>query len=322
MPPRMLNVVHVLLVLAGLGALGASAAGYGPAWLDGAGAVAIGTTYVWILAARTGGRVAVFAPLALVLGTATVVLDNAVLRSGTAVMTSAAGAVLGVMATVPAVRYMAVVREVLLAFLVAAIAAVAAVGFEPQITLVRFDYATLAVALVLVLALVFRLGAGLHGLGTRGLVVVVIGGLALAIALVYGELLRRYGTPGLVQSLVDAVHWMRVNLGGAPRPLQALLGIPALAWGVHQRARRRQGWWACAFGVVATAPVATLVLDPWLPIRELLLTELYTLLVGLVIGYVLIRLDLAFTGSRGRGARRAEAASAVRPEPRRTQALL
>lgn len=322
MPPRMLNVVHVLLVLAGLGALGASAAGYGPAWLDGAGAVAIGTTYVWILAARTGGRVAVFAPLALVLGTATVVLDNAVLRSGTAVMTSAAGAVLGVMATVPAVRYMAVVREVLLAFLVAAIAAVAAVGFEPQITLVRFDYATLAVALVLVLALVFRLGAGLHGLGTRGLVVVVIGGLALAIALVYGELLRRYGTPSLVDSTEGAVHWMRTNLGAAPRPIQALLGVPALAWGCYQRARRRQGWWACAFGVTATAPVAHLVMDPGLSLTELGLSEAYTLVIGLILGYLVVRLDLAVTGSRGRGARRAEEATAIRPEPRRTEALL
>jgi len=41
-----------------------------------------------------------------------------------------------------------------------------------------------------------------------------------------------------------------------------------------------------------------------------------------VIGYVVIRVDLALTGSRGRRARRDEQASAVRPEPRRTAALL
>lgn len=322
MPSRVLTALHVLLVAAGLGALGASAAGYGPPWLDGAGAVAIGTTYIWILAARTGGRVAVFTPLALALGVATVALDNAVLRSGTAVMTSAAGAVLGVMVTVPAVRYVAVVREVLIAFGVAGVGAVAAVGFEPQITLSRFDYATLAVSIVLVLALVFRLGAGFHGLGTRGLLIVVIGGLVLAVALVYGELLRRYGTPGLVDSTTDAVHWMRTNLGASVRPLQAVLGIPALAWGCHQRARRRQGWWACAFGVTATAPVVPLVMDPRLSLAELGLSQAYTLVVGLALGYVLVRLDLALTGSRGRGARRAEEASAIRPEPQRTEALL
>lgn len=315
-------MLHVLLVLAGIAALGLAAAEIGPSWLDAVGAVLIGTTYIWILAARSGGRAVIFTPLALGISVAAVVVDNGVLRSGTAVMVSAAGAALGVMATVPAARFLVVIREMVLALVIAAIGAVAAVGFEPHITLNRFYYATLVVALGLVVALVYRLGAGFHGIGTRGLLVIAVGGVGLVVAVAYGELLRRYGTPGLVQSLVDAVHWMRVNLGGAPRPLQALLGIPALAWGVHQRARRRQGWWACAFGVVATAPVATLVLDPWLPIRELLLTELYTLLVGLVIGYVLIRLDLAFTGSRGRGARRAEAASAVRPEPRRTQALL
>lgn len=319
---RLLRVLHVVLVVAGLGALGAAEAGIGPAWLDGAGATVVATTYVWILAARTGGRVAVFTLLALAIGVATVVLDNGVLRSGAAVMTSAAGAALGVLATVPARRFLVVVREVVLALVVAAVGAVAAVGFEPRLTLERFDFATVIVALGLVVALVFRLGAGFHGLGTRGFVIVVVGGFVLAVTLVYGELLRRYGTPALVESVVDAVHWLRAHLGAAPRPLQALLGIPALAWGVHQRARRRQGWWACAFGVVATAPVATLVMNPRIPLEELLLTEAYTLVVGLVIGFVLVRVDLALTGSRGRGARRLEAAAALRPEPRRTEALL
>jgi len=314
--------LHVAVILAGLAALGLSAAEIGPSWLDGAGAVAIGTTYVWILAARTGGRVLVFVPLALAVGVAAVALDNGVLRSGTAVMTSAAGAALGVMVTVPAPRFLSAAREVVIALLVAGVGAVASVGFEPRITLERFDYATLAVSLGLVFALVYRLGAGLHGLGTRGLVIVVGGGLTLAVAMAYAELLRRYGTPGLVHSAFDAVHWMRDHLGASPRPLQALLGIPALTWGCHQRARRRQGWWACAFGVTATAPVATLVMDPALPLVELALIEVYTLVVGLAIGFVVIRLDLALTGSRGRGARRAEEATAVRPEPVRTAALL
>jgi len=42
----------------------------------------------------------------------------------------------------------------------------------------------------------------------------------------------------------------------------------------------------------------------------------------LVIGYVIIRVDLALTGSYGQGGRRLEEASAVRPEPPRTAALL
>ena len=41
-----------------------------------------------------------------------------------------------------------------------------------------------------------------------------------------------------------------------------------------------------------------------------------------VIGFIVIRLDLAFTGPRGRRGRRAEEAGALRPEPGRTRALL
>ena len=43
---------------------------------------------------------------------------------------------------------------------------------------------------------------------------------------------------------------------------------------------------------------------------------------GLLIGYVVIRVDLALTGSNGAGGRRLEEAAAARPEPRRTAALL
>src|SRR3954452_12070226 len=41
--------------------------------------------------------------------------------------------------------------------------------------------------------------------------------------------------------------WSRNHLGAFPRPIEAVLGVPALAWGCHMRARRRQGWWLCAF---------------------------------------------------------------------------
>ena len=39
-------------------------------------------------------------------------------------------------------------------------------GFEPVISLARFEYTTLALSLVGALMIVYRLGAGLHGLGT------------------------------------------------------------------------------------------------------------------------------------------------------------
>jgi NhaP-type Na+/H+ or K+/H+ antiporter len=48
----------------------------------------------------------------------------------------------------------------------------------------------------------------------------------------------------------------------------------------------------------------------------------YGLVIGLVLGYLVVRVDAFLSGTRGARARRAEAATAHRPEPRRTAALL
>ncbi len=118
------------------------------------------------------------------------------------------------------------------------------------------------------------------------------------------------------------MHWSRDHLGAFPRPIETVLGIPALAWGCHMRARRRQGWWVCAFGVAATAPVAQALLNPAITLRESGLSVVYGVVAGLLLGFVVIRVDLALTGPRGAGGRRAEEAAAGRPEPARTRALL
>lgn len=306
----------------GLAALVAAMVPVGPGWLGEAGAVAVAVTYTWALAARTGGRPLVFGGLALLLGVLAVVLDEDALRTGAAVLTCVVSAVLAVMGTVPARRFHQAARECALALLVAAVGALATVGFEPRIALVRFEYVTLGLALVAAFLLVVRLGAGLHGLGRRGVAIVLVGTVLLAVTLAYAELLRRYGTPGLVSSLLDAVRWSRDHLGAFPRPIETVLGVPALVWGCHMRARRRQGWWVCAFGVCATAPVANALANPSISLLECTLSVVYGAVVGLVIGYVVIRLDLALTGPRGRRSRRAEEEAAGRPEPRRTEALL
>ncbi len=314
--------LHALLLGSGLAALVAGELNLGPTYLPGVGAVVVSTVFTWILAVRTGGRWLLFSAMAGALGAATLVLDRAELRAGAAVLTLALGAVTGVMTTVPAVKYVHAIREVILAGAIAAVGGLAAAGFEPVVTLTRFEYAALGVALALSLAVVFRLGAGLHGLGTRGLVVMLGGGVSLGFALIYAELLRRYGTPSLIESALDAVRWARSHLGAFPRTMPSLLGIPALAWGCHQRARRRQGWWASAFGVCAMVPGAVLLVNPSVNATEAALTAAYTLVVGLVFGFLVVRLDLALTGSHGKGGRRAEEATAIRPEPQRTQALL
>jgi len=324
-------LVWLVVLTAGVAGLGARVAGIGPGWLGETGAVAVATAYTWALASRTGGRPAIFAGLALLVGGTVAAVGTDELRTGAAVLSAALGAVLAVMATVPARRFAGVIRESAIAVVISGIGGLAALGFEPVLTVSRFQYAVLACAMICAFFLVYRLGAGLHGLGRRGVLVVAVGGAMLIATLLYAEMIRRYGTPGLVDGVHDGLNWCRDHLGGYPRPIEALLGIPALAWGTHMRARRRQGWWVCLFGVALTAPLAATLANPDLGVIEAALGAAYSLVVGLVIGFVIVRLDLAITGAHGasirsragrRAVREAEDASAVRPEPRRVRALL
>jgi len=288
-----------------------------PQWLDGAGAVAVVTALSWLLATRTAGRALISAGLALALGVASLVVGGRVLPTGAAVMTCVVGSVYAVMITVPAVTGLKAIREALIAALVATVTAFAAVGFEPTVATERFEIVALLLALALVLAIVYRLGAGLHGLGRRGMIVVAIGLGVLFATLAYAELLRRYGAQTFVSSVLDVADWTSARFGAFPRPLVVLLGIPALVWGTHVRARRRQGWWFCAFGVAATVPLATGLVAPDSSYLEAGLRAAYSLVLGLVVGYLVIRADLALTGPKGKRGRRAEEAGPHRPEPRR-----
>jgi hypothetical protein len=311
----------VLVALAGGASLVGCVIDVGPSWLCSAGAVTIATSYSWALAARVGGRPMISGLVALLLGVGVILSDDDALRTGAAVLTCVVAAVLAVVVTVPTVRYVAAVREVVIALVVAAVGAMATIGFEPVARVARFEYVTLGLSLVAALGVVYQLGAGLHGLRGRGAITVVLGTGVLALTLVYAELLRSYGTPELVDNLLDAVAWSRDNLGAFPRPIAAVVGIPALAWGTHMRARRRQGWWICAFGVAATASAANALVNPSITLRESGLSVLYGAVVGLLIAFVLIRIDLALTGSHRRG-RRTEVTAALRPEPPRSRPLL
>lgn len=309
------------MVLLGTAALGWSALGLAPRWLDGAGAVAVATALTWLLATRTAGRALIAAGLALVLGAVSVLVGGSIMPTGAAVMTCAVGGVYAVMVTAPATTWWRAARETLVASVVAIVTALAAVGFEPTVSVERFEIAALLVALALILTIVHRLGAGLNGLGRRGALVVAVGVGVTVATLAYAELLQRYGSQEVVSSVLDLVDWTRARIGAFPRPLVTLLGLPALMWGTYLRARRRQGWWVCAFGVAATVPMATALLSPEGSFLEATLRGGYSLVLGLPIGFLIIRADQALTGSRGRRGRRAEEAAAHRPEPARFDEL-
>ena len=293
-----------------------------PSWVPTAGAVVVTTSYTYALTARTGGRPLLSGFLALLAATLAVLLRTPVLLSGAAVMTAVVAAVLGVMATTPAARFLGVLRETLVAVLVTVVGAFAVEAYQPEVSLARVGYVVLGLSLLMALGLVYRLGAGFHGLGNRGTITVVSGVVLLGVSLLYTEALARWGSPGVAASIDSAAAQLRAAIHAVPRPIEVLVGFPALAWGVSTRARRRQGWWVSAFGAAGLAVVAVSLLNPDTTLVETGLSLSYSAVLGLGLGYLVIRADRFLTGTRGRRARRLEEAAAHRPEPGRTQSLL
>lgn len=287
-----------------------------------AGAVTLTTLFTHGLAVRSGGRALISGGLALALSAAAAVSQSAVLLAGAAVGTSVVAAVLAVLATTPAAKFSGVVREVALATAVAVIGAFAVRAYDAEVSLERTGYLAIGFSLLGALALVYRLGAGLHGLGRRGFVMIVGGVALLTVTLAYTEALAQWGSPGMIETIDDTFTTVRDVVGAVPRPIEVLLGFPALAWGVSTRARRRQGWWVCAFGAPGMSVIAVSLLDPGAVLAEAGLSVLYSGALGLLVGYVVIRADLFLTGARGRRARRLEELAAHRPEPGRLRPLL
>ena len=286
------------------------------------GAVLTSTTAlaVW-LTVRAGGSAYLGGALALVVGGAAVATREPVLLVGAAVATATVAATLGLLATAPAPRLSDVAREYLLAIGIALVGGLTAAGYEAPLSTVRAYYLVVGLSLLGTFALVYKLGAGLHGLGRRGVLMIVSGTLLLFVVLAYTYALSHWGSEGLRTAVDDLDRAVRGAVGAVPRPGQFLLGFPALAWGVSQRARRRQGWWFCAFGAVGLASVTISVIGGT-SLGEGLLSVLYAGVIGLLLGFAVIRADAYLTGTRGRRARLAEEAAAHRPEPPRLTPLM
>jgi hypothetical protein len=281
----------------------------------------LSTTLALGLAVRTGGRPIWAMVLTAVVATTAFVTGWEPLLDGAAVGTGVLAATLGVMATVPAATFGRAIREAVVATAIGWVGALGVVAYGHRaridVDLVRFGYAVLGLSLVGAIALVYRLGAGLHGLGRRGYVVAGGAVLMLAIALAYSEAIAQWGSRDLVGTIDDVRDSLKDTLHAVPHPIMALLGYPALVWGVFMRARRRQGWWVCAFGVAVTSPSATRLVAQELSTTSVVLGAVYSLVVGVAIGYLVIRVEQSLTGTQGRRARRDEEAEAHRPEPRR-----
>jgi len=291
-----------------------------PDWVAPAGAALLTVVLAVGLTHRCGGRVWLWALLATVFAAAGWLLDTGWARAAASVLVAVLAAVLAVMATRPARGAVRALAEYVLALLVAASGAVAVAAYGAPVTPYRYDLVVLGLTLLAAIGLVWQLGAGLHGLGRRGLALILGGAVLVTGVLVYSQFLREYGSASLVTSVESAAAWMRDHIGGVPRPVQVLIGFPALIWGVATRASRRQGWWMCAFGALGTATVATSLAGPEVEPTYALWSTLWAALLGGVLGLLLRRMDLVLTG-HGRRARRQDGHDLVRPEPPRTAPL-
>lgn len=315
-------------VLVALGAaLAASATRYvdvGPAlpsYTAPAGAAVVTTVLCGLLAHRLGAHTVVAATFAAVTAAGAVVTGWGWLLAGVTALTAFAATVLAVVATRPARRPLPIVREYAVAIGVALVGAVAVGAYAAPLRPTMLGHVVLLAALVATLWVAHRLADGVRGLGRRGVLVIACAVIVLVIGLAYGEALRRWGSPGLIEA-VDSLRALMVDVFGAvPRPLELFIGLPALVWGLATRARLRQGWWVTAFGCLGTAGVATSLAGVAQP-GQALLSTLYTVLAGLVLGLLVWRVDQLLTGPRGRRARVSERAWALRPEPSRTRPLL
>lgn len=315
----------LLLVAAAAGVLAARLSSDLPDLVREASGGTISTLLAFGLAVRTGGRPVWAAVLTAAVAAAAYTSDWEPLLAGAAVGTGVLAATLGVMATIPAANFARAIREVLLATAVGWVGALGVVAYghdaRLDVDLVRFGYVVLGLSLAGAIALVYRLGAGLHGLGRRGYVVAAGAVVMLAFALAYSEAIAQWGSRELVNTIDEVRATTRDLLGAVPHPIMALLGYPALVWGVFMRARRRQGWWVCAFGVAVTSPSATRLVAQEVEAGTVLLGAGYSLALGVLLGYVVIRVEQSLTGTHGRRARRDEEAEAHRPEPGRFEAL-
>jgi hypothetical protein len=279
-------------------------------------AVLLGFLLAAGLAGRAGGRPVLCGLGAAAVGAAAIATGWDTLLAGAALALGVLAACLAVLGTVPASGFLVAIREVVLAQAVAGVGALGVAALGAKVDVADFGHAVLALGLASCFALVYRLGGGLHGLGRRGLLLVG-GALALlVVAMAYTAALTRWGSPELVTHIDTYRAWTRDHLGAVPHPLVVLVGVPALTWGVSMRDRRRQGWWACAFGAVATATATTRLIGVSSLSGSIVLAAGYSIALGLVVGYVVLRVEGLVAGAWARRARRQEQID-HRPEPPR-----
>ncbi|MEH3034378.1 MAG: hypothetical protein PGN07_10170 [Aeromicrobium erythreum] len=262
-----------------------------PSWVERPAAAALLVVFSIGLTHRAGGHMRIWTSLALLLGVSAAASQASVLLSAATVTTAVLGSVWAVLITRPAATVGGVVREYLVALLVGLSSTMAVAAWNAPVNFQRFNLLVLFGALVVAIALVWSLGAGLHGLGRQNLGILLGVAAVLLVLLAYSSFVRSYGSQALVEGVDNLVIWMRTNIGGVPRPVEVFLGFPALVVGVSVRSRRREGWWILVFAVIGTGVLSTSLVSPGAFPTYIGWSTLYSVVLGLVVG-LLVRYPL------------------------------
>ncbi|GAA3537146.1 hypothetical protein AFL01nite_11820 [Aeromicrobium flavum] len=307
----------VLWVLSTAGAATSIADVNAPSWLWRPSAAALLVAFSLILTHRVGGYMRIWVSLAIVLAALAVVTEVNGLLAAAAGATAVLSAVTSVVFTRPADSLLEVLREYVVMLSLALSGAAGVAAWNATVEVRPFGLMVMAVSVTLAVAIVWRLGSGLHGLGRNQLKILIVVAVLAVGLFYYGSFVRTAGSPALKNLLDDTIVWLRQNIGGVPRPYEFLIGFPALVVGTSMRSRYREGWWVCVFAVVGTVIVANSLIDPRAYPSYFALSTLYSAIIGLVLGLVV---RAVFFRPRGGRAARAVQQSR-RSEPKRLAPL-
>lgn len=288
-----------------------------PAWIERPSAALLMVVFAIGLTHRGGGHMRIWMPMTAALAALAAVLETNVLLASAAAVTAVLASVWAVLVTRPATTVFGAIREYVLALLVALSGTLGVAAWNAPVNYQRFNLIVLTVSLGLAITLVWNLGAGLHGLGRQNLAILLgVAGLVMLV-IAYSSFVRAHGSQSLVEAFRELVVWTRQTFHGVPRPVEVLIGFPALIVGVSLRSKRREGWWILVFAVIGTAVLTTSLVTPGAYPTYIGLSTLYSSVLGLIVGLVLRRQFLKEPSSRAARA----IAPVVRVEPPRFAAL-
>jgi hypothetical protein len=297
-------------------------------WIDSVGDPVVRTgalVSTWcaivLLSRRCGGRTLIVGAFTAVVLALAGSFPESWAIAGAAVTGGTVFGLLAMVYTRPA-RGVGIARELAVSAAIGVVGALVVAGYHVELRPYRFRMMVLAIVLICAFALAWRFGQGARSIGRRGGAIIIVGVVVLVGSLAYVQAVRSWGSPSLVHSLDDFKASVSDLLGAAPRPVEALVGFPALVWGVASRRRRRQGWWMCAFGSLGAAGVTSSLIYPDTGFGSAMASTGYDVGIGLALGLLIVFVDGLLTGGGGRRADATGDLDADRPEPARFAPLL